>query len=149
MTETNNMDNTLITDDEKLKREESKLRFDDKVIAKIAKIAVNSVDGILAIKGNFFDSVTSVFYTSDDKTSGIDVELGSKEAKVSMQIILEYGKNAPKIFEEIKKTVKTNVKEMTGLDVVTINVDVVDVMTRREYQIKNKEIAEENQNRYQ
>lgn len=149
MTETNYENNNIQTEEESLKREESKLRFDEKVIAKIAKIGVNNVDGILAIKGNFFDSVTSVFNSSDEKTSGIDVELGSKEAKVSMQIILEYGKNAPKIFEEIKKTVKTNVKEMTGLDVVTINVDVVDVMTRREYQIKNKEIAEENQNRYQ
>lgn len=148
MTEAN-YENNVVTDDEKLTQEVSKLRFDEKVIAKISKIAINSVDGILAIKGNFFDSVTNVFNSSDDKTSGIDVELGSKEAKVAMQIILEYGKNAPKIFEEIKKTVKTNVKEMTGLDVVTINVDVVDVMTRREYQIKNKENSEENQNKYQ
>lgn len=145
MTETN-FENNMENDDDRLQKEESKLTFDEKVIAKIAKIAVNSVDGILSIKGKFFDSVTNVFNASDEKATGIDVELGSKEAKVSMQIILEYGKNAPRIFEEIKKTVKTNVKDMTGLDVVTVNVDVVDVMTRREYQIRNKENAKENSN---
>ena len=56
-----------------------------------------------------------------------------------MQIILEYGKSAPQIFENIKKVVKENVKQMTGLDVVTVNVDVVDVMTREEYKSKKSD----------
>lgn len=144
MAETNkNIENKMMADEDRLKVEESKLRFEDKVIAKIAKTAVNTVDGILAIKGNFLDSVTNVFNSSDEKTSGIDVEVGTKEVKVAMQLILEYGKNAPKIFEEIKRVVRQNVKDMTGLDVVTINVDIVDVMTRKEYQSKNKENSEE------
>lgn len=138
MTEVN-YENNIATDEERLEKEASKLTFEEKVIAKISKMAVKTVDGILAIKGNFFDSVTSVFNATDENASGINVELGSKEAKVSMQIILEYGKNAPRIFEEIKKTVKKSVKDMTGLDVVTVNVDVVDVMTKREYQANNKE----------
>ena len=40
---------------------------------------------------------------------------------------------------------------MTGLDVVTVNVDVVDVMTKQEYEKKNKESnkeREEQKNRY-
>lgn len=147
------MDNTFENEQfdntkERLEVEESKLRFEDKVIAKIAKIAASSVDGILDMKGNFLDSVTSVFNSADQKTSGIDVKVGSKEAKVAMQIILEYGKNAPKIFEDIKKVVKENVKEMTGLDVVTINVDVVDVMTKKEYQAKNKDDLEQTDREY-
>lgn len=134
MTENNN---NLLTNDERLDKEESKLTFQDKVIAKIAKLAVNSIDGILDMKGSFFDSVTSAFTSQDKSTSGISVEVARKEAKVSIQIILEYGKNAPKIFEEVKRVIKQSVKEMTGLDVVTVNVDVVDVMTRKEYQNRN------------
>lgn len=129
-----------IEKDEEIREEVSKLTFADKVVAKISKIAVNRIDGILEMKGNFFDSVSSVFASSSEQdTRGVDVEVGQKEAKVNMQIILEYGKSAPRIFEQIKKVVKENVKEMTGLDVVTVNVDVVDVMTREEYRSKNSD----------
>ena len=126
--------------DEEIEQEVSKLSFADKVVAKISRIAVNRVDGILDMEASFFDSVSSVFQSSSEQdTSGVDVEVGEKEAKVNMQIILEYGKSAPRIFEQIKKVVKENVKEMTGLDVVTVNVDVVDVMTREEYRAKKSD----------
>lgn len=126
--------------DAEIEQEVSKLSFADKVVAKISRIAVNRVDGILDMKASFFDSVSSVFQSSTEQdTSGVDVEVGEKEAKVNMQIILEYGKSAPRIFEQIKKVVKENVKEMTGLDVVTVNVDVVDVMTREEYRAKKSD----------
>lgn len=126
--------------DAEIEQEVSKLSFADKVVAKISRIAVNRVDGILDMKASFFDSVSSVFQSSSEQdTSGVDVEVGEKEAKVNMQIILEYGKSAPRIFEQIKKVVKENVKEMTGLDVVTVNVDVVDVMTREEYRAKRSD----------
>ena len=126
--------------DAEIEQEVSKLSFADKVVAKISRIAVNRVDGILDMKASFFDSVSSVFQSSSEQdTSGVDVEVGEKEAKVNMQIILEYGKSAPRIFEQIKKVVKENVKEMTGLDVVTVNVDVVDVMTREEYRAKKSD----------
>lgn len=126
--------------DHEIEQEVSKLTIADKVVAKISRIAVNRVDGILDMKASFFDSVSSVFQSSNEQdTSGVDVEVGQKEAKVNMQIILEYGKSAPRIFENIKKVVKENVKEMTGLDVVTVNVDVVDVMTREEYKAKKSD----------
>lgn len=137
-----------IEKDEEIEQEVSKLTFADKVVAKISKIAVNRIDGILDMKGNFFDSVSSVFQSSNEQdTIGVDVEVGQKEAKVNMQIILEYGKSAPKIFEQIKKVVRDNMKEMTGLDVVTVNVDVVDVMTREEYREKNSDDDEKRDRR--
>lgn len=130
--------------------EESKLIIEDKVVAKIARIAINSVDGILEMKGNIADSIGSFFSGRDEhSTAGVNVEVGEKEAKVNLDVIIEYGKNATRIFSDIKRAVTTNVKEMTGLDVVTVNVDVVDVMTRAEYEKRNKENTDkENQARY-
>ena len=126
--------------DAEIEQEVSKLSIADKVVAKISRIAVNRVDGILDMKASFFDSVSSVFQSSTEQdTSGVDVEVGEKEAKVNMQIILEYGKSAPRIFEQIKKVVRENVKEMRGLNVITVNVDVVDVMTREEYKAKKSD----------
>ncbi|MDO4593741.1 MAG: Asp23/Gls24 family envelope stress response protein [Tissierellia bacterium] len=115
----------------------SKLTFEDKVVAKIARIAVDDLDGILEMKGNLFDSVAGRF-SNEQSTAGVDVEVGEKEAAVDLQIILEYGKSAVQLFERIKKVVQENIKAMTGLNVVEVNVNVVDVMTRKEYQ-RNKE----------
>ena len=134
-----------------LEYEESKLIIEDKVVAKIARIAINGVDGILEMKGNIADSIGSFFSGREEQsTAGVNVEVGEKEAKINLDVIIEYGKNATRIFNDIKKAVTNNVKEMTGLDVVTINVDVVDVMTKQEYEKKNRESNKEReeQNRY-
>ncbi|WP_306483749.1 Asp23/Gls24 family envelope stress response protein [Anaerococcus sp.] len=140
-----------INDGRELEYEESKLIIEDKVVAKIARIAINGVDGILEMKGNIADSIGSFFSGREEQsTAGVNVEVGEKEAKINLDVIIEYGKNATRIFNDIKKAVTNNVKEMTGLDVVTINVDVVDVMTKQEYEKKNRESNKEReeQNRY-
>ncbi|WP_105301699.1 Asp23/Gls24 family envelope stress response protein [Anaerococcus marasmi] len=140
-----------INDGRELEYEESKLIIEDKVVAKIARIAINGVDGILEMKGNIADSIGSFFSGREEQsTAGVSVEVGEKEAKIDLDVIIEYGKNATRIFQDIKRAVTNNIKEMTGLDVVTINVDVVDVMTRQEYEKKNKESNKEReeQNRY-
>ncbi|MCI5840220.1 MAG: Asp23/Gls24 family envelope stress response protein [Peptoniphilaceae bacterium] len=129
-----------IKDKEQIKHE-SKLTFEDKVIAKISRISIEKIDGLLEMKGNLFDSVADRFTNADQSTAGVDVEVGEKEAAVDLQVILEYGVSAVKLFEEVKKAVKENVKKMTGLDVVEVNVHIVDVMTREEY--KNKNIKKE------
>ncbi|MDU3136713.1 Asp23/Gls24 family envelope stress response protein [Anaerococcus sp.] len=134
-----------------LEYEESKLIIEDKVVAKIARIAINGVDGILEMKGNIADSIGSFFSGREEQsTAGVSVEVGEKEAKINLDVIIEYGKNATRIFQDIKRAVTNNIKEMTGLDVVTVNVDVVDVMTKQEYEKKNRESNKEReeQNRY-
>lgn len=138
-------------DGRELEYEESKLIIEDKVVAKIARIAINGVDGILEMKGNIADSIGSFFSGRDEQsTAGVSVEVGEKEAKINLDVIIEYGKNATRIFQDIKRAVTNNIKEMTGLDVVTVNVDVVDVMTKQEYEKKNRESnrEREEQNRY-
>lgn len=140
-----------LNDGRELEYEESKLIIEDKVVAKIARIAINGVDGILEMKGNIADSIGSFFSGREEQsTAGVSVEVGEKEAKINLDVIIEYGKNATRIFQDIKRAVTNNIKEMTGLDVVTINVDVVDVMTRQEYENKNRESNKEReeQNRY-
>lgn len=140
-----------LNDGRELEYEESKLIIEDKVVAKIARIAINGVDGILEMKGNIADSIGSFFSGREEQsTAGVSVEVGEKEAKINLDVIIEYGKNATRIFQDIKRAVTNNIKEMTGLDVVTVNVDVVDVMTKQEYEKKNRESNKEReeQNRY-
>ena len=102
------------------------------------------------MKGNIADSIGSFFGSSDRRTAGVNVEVGEREAKINLDVIIEYGKNAREIFNNIQRVVSSNVREMTGLEVVTINVDVVDVLTRKEYQEKQQanSDADKKQNNY-
>lgn len=110
----------------------STLVIDSDVVEKIVAIACRSVDGILQMKGNLISSIQEGF-GGTDITKGVQVEMvGDAACTVSVSIIMEYGKSARKIFEELHDRVTEKIAGMTGLAVNAVNVRVVNVMTREE-----------------
>ncbi|WNZ89037.1 Asp23/Gls24 family envelope stress response protein [Streptococcus iniae] len=110
----------------------SKLTYDDKVIEKIVGHALENVDGLLAVSGGFFSNLKNNVINSDSVTDGVNVEVGSKEVAVDLDVIVEYGKAITKIAESIKAIVSQNVDVMTHLKVVEVNINVVDIRTKEE-----------------
>ncbi|MGX7350701.1 stress response regulator Gls24 [Enterococcus canis] len=110
------------------------LTFDDKVIQKIVGIALEEIDGLLTVDGGFFSNLAGKLVNTDNVTSGIDVEVGKKQVAVDLDIVAEYGKDITNIYDRIKEVIAREVKKMTGLDVIEVNVNVVDVKTKEQHE---------------
>ncbi len=110
------------------------LRFEDKVIQKIVGISLETIPGLLTINGGFFSNLADKIVSNNDVTSGIDVEVGKKEVAVDLDIVAEYGVDISKIYEDIKRVIEKEVKHMTSLEVIEVNVNVVDIKTKEQYE---------------
>ena len=125
------------------------LSFDDAVIEKIAGIAAREIKGILDMKGNFISGITENFSSGPNPTKGISADIDEDEVVIDLKVILEYGASAPDIFEHLKKHIREELGLMTGLRLRELNVRVVDVMTRKEFDQENKNTAAQIKQSYQ
>ena len=64
---------------------------------------------------------------SDRRDLGVRVEVGNEEAAVDARIITFYESSIPAIADAVRRNVADRVGSMTGLKVVEVNLDVVDL----------------------
>lgn len=124
---------------------QNKLTFEEQVIKKIAGLATNEVQGILSMSGGFMSGLTDRFRSTEDITKGIDAEVGERQVALDLRVIVEYGKNIPGVFNEAVVKIKKAMSEMTGLEVVEVNMHVEDVMTKAEFEAKSRASESENE----
>lgn len=113
------------------------LIISENVVAKVAAKATQKIDGIVDMKGNLLSTIQEGLGGSD-QTKGVNADVVDEgSAKINLDVIMEYGKSAPDMFDEIKEVVITDLKDMTGLEIIELTVNVVDVVTMEEYLQKN------------
>lgn len=100
------------------------IKIADDVVAVIAGIAVSEVPGVCDMAGGFAGGITEVLSGKKNLAKGIKVEVGEKETKIDVNIIVEYGTRIPEVAFEIQNRVKKSVEAMTGLKVLEVNVHV-------------------------
>ena len=123
--------------------EVSEYTINDNVIAKIAKKVLTKTDGILELKKNVFSSIADNF-TDGENTSGISIDVDdAKNAVVHTKIIPEYGKKAQEVFASLDRNIKKEVYSLTGINVQAVKAEIVDVLTKEEYEEKNSKDKEE------
>jgi uncharacterized alkaline shock family protein YloU len=109
-------------------------RIEDAVVAKIAGIAAQEVEGIqmgggtARAVGGFLDSVTG----GGGQARGVAVEVGEEEAAIDLSVAVEYGKPIPQISEAVRRSVIDRVENLIGLRVIEVNITVNDVLLPEE-----------------
>ena len=121
--QTNNMQNTEQQTDE-ITLGNNTIKIADDVVAVIAGVAVSEIQGVANMAGGFAGGITEVLSGKKNLAKGIKVDVGEKETKIDVNIIVEYGTRIPDVAYEIQTKVKKAVETMTGLKVVEVNVHV-------------------------
>lgn len=121
------------------------IKIADDVVSVIAGKAVSEISGVAGMAGGFAGGISEVFSGKKNLSKGIKVDVGEKEVKIDVNIIVEYGARIPDIAFEIQNRVKKAVENMTGLAVEEVNVHVqgVDTNVKKEEKVNKQEEANE------
>ncbi len=125
------------------------VKISDNVVSDIAGVAVSEVPGVAGMAGR----LTEVFSGKSNLSKGIKVEVGDKDTRIDVNVIVEYGVRIPDLAFEIQTRVKKAVEAMTGLKVLEVNVHVQGVNFSKEdknkineaRQAAKPELAEKNE----
>lgn len=101
------------------------------VIATIAGVAATEVSGVAGMSGGISSGITEML-GKKNLTKGVKVEIGTQEAAIDLNIVVEYGSELHKVAEAVQENVKKAVETMTGLQVVEVNVNILGVNVKAE-----------------
>lgn len=134
--------------DNQIKKENESIKISDDVVAVIAGVAVSEVNGVAGMAGGFAGGISEVLSGKKNLAKGIKVDVADNDAKIDVNIIVEYGSRIPDVAFEIQNRVKKAVESMTGLNVEEVNVHVQGVNTdisKEEKTEETEEVAENNE----
>ncbi|MDX9872095.1 MAG: Asp23/Gls24 family envelope stress response protein [Clostridia bacterium] len=114
---------SLANDTLTAKTETGAVKIADEVVAIIAGLAAAEVKGVAGMSGGIVGGITE-FVGKKSPSKGVKVEVGEKEAAVDLYVIMEFGARIPEVANQIQKNVKKAIENMTGLEVIEINVHV-------------------------
>jgi uncharacterized alkaline shock family protein YloU len=145
MEEENKINGEIVELETTTEQESDGIEIANEVVAVIAGKAVSEVQGVAGMAGGFAGGISEVLSGKKNLAKGIKVEVTDKEAKIDVNIIVEYGSRIPDVAFEIQNRVKKSVEGMTGLKVEEVNVHIQGVNTEEKKKSEsNEEIKEDN-----
>lgn len=110
---------------------QGKTTIADAVVSKVAGLAARGVPGVYGFGGGAaraFGAITDrIPGARASSTQGVSVEVGERQAAVDLTIVVEYGVAIAEIARAVRLNVIGAIEQMTGLDVVEVNINVVDL----------------------
>jgi uncharacterized alkaline shock family protein YloU len=117
-------ESTLVTD-------QGRTSIANGVVSKIAGIAASEIDGVYQLVAGGAGAALTVLAQrvsgTEARDRGVTVEVGQREAAVDVRLITIYGASIPQVTQAVRQNIITRVRDMTGLIVKEVNIDVVDL----------------------
>ena len=113
-----------------LQTERGNTTIADAVVTKVASIAAREVPGVYRLGGGVsraLGSVTQRVGIGDERSQGVSVEVGEREAAVDLTVTVEYGESIPQVSSAIRENVIKRIEGITGLSVTEVNVAISDL----------------------
>lgn len=103
----------------------------DTVVQKIAGRAAREVSGVYDFGGStartFGAIAERIPGARSSSRQGVAVEVGEKQAAVDLDVVVEYGVPIGPLSQSIRRNVIAAIEQMTGLEVVEVNINVNDL----------------------
>jgi len=118
------------------------VRIADEVVTTVAGLAAMDIEGVASMSGGWGTELVEKLGRKNFG-KGIKVEVIEKQTKIDIYVVIEYGYAIPKVADNIQREVKAAVHNMTGLDVIEVNVHVVGVEIKKGVDEIASELASE------
>lgn len=98
----------------------------DDVVAIIAGLAATETEGVEAMAGNITNELVAKLGMKN-LSKGVKVKVTEEGVYVDLTLVLKYGYNIPDVSAKVQDKVKSEIENMTGLNVLEVNIRVASV----------------------
>lgn len=107
------------------------IRISDDVVATIAGLAALETPGVAAMSGGMSEGLAKRL-SGKNVQKGVTVEVGQLEAAVDLRVIIQYGSKIQEVCYALQDNVHEAIENMTGLNVIEVNVKVEGIAFQEE-----------------
>ncbi|WP_350344664.1 Asp23/Gls24 family envelope stress response protein [Proteinivorax tanatarense] len=102
-------------------QENGSVKIADEVVAVIAGIAATDIEGVAGMSGGVAGGIAEMLGRKN-LSKGVKVSVGETETTIDIYIIVDYGVKITEVSKNIQEQVKESVENMTGLNVLEVNI---------------------------
>ena len=108
------------------KRNIGEVKIASDVVAVIAGLAANEVEGVYSMAGNITNELISRLGMKN-LSKGVKVTMSEGFVHVDMMVNMKYGYRIPEVSRQVQEKVSQQIENMTGLIVPEVNVRIAGV----------------------
>ncbi len=95
-------------------------------MAIIAGLAATEVEGVDSMAGNITNELVGRLGMKN-LSKGVKVDVTEEHVSVDLSLNIKYGYNIPTVSEKVQDKVKSAIENMTGLNVLDVNIKIASV----------------------